>query len=76
MLAPFKSLAQVQIATSKMTLDIQDNNFGTRSASPVAEGLKTQDLRKLGYVRKMLNLSGQNSQCPVFLPEINLDKSI
>ena len=35
----------------------------------VPEPLKTQDLRKLGNIRKMSNLGGSAAQCPVFLPE-------
>ena len=31
---------------------------------------KTQDLRKLGNIRKMLNVGGGAAYWPVFLPEI------
>ena len=56
--AVFNNLAQVQITTSKMMLDIYHNKLGTRVASRVAERLTTYDLRKLGNSRKMSNLVG------------------
>ena len=41
-----------------MKRDIQYSKFTIRVVSGVAERLKTQDLRKEGNIRKMLNLVG------------------
>ena len=71
-LALFNNLADILIPTSKTILDIQYSKRGIRVASRVAKRLKTQDLRKLGNIRKMSNLGGDAAQCPVFLLEIKL----
>ena len=40
-----------------------------RDASRVAEQLKTQDLRKLGNIRKVSNLHRMIAQCPAPPPK-------
>ena len=59
-----------------MILDIQHNKVATRVASRANERLQTQDLRKLGNIRKMSNLSADAAQCPVFLSEIKLGQQL
>ena len=71
-LALFNNLEKVRIATSKAILDIQRKKLPTRVASQVAKLIKTQDLRKLGNIRKRSNSGGAEAQYLVFLPKIKL----
>ena len=48
----YNILVQVRFNTSKTELDIQYSKLGKRVGSRVAERFKTQDLRKLGNIRK------------------------
>ena len=65
---------QVQFDRSKTKLNIQYNQFGIRVVLQVAEQVKTQDLRKLGNIRNISNLSGNQCpvQCPTSLPEMKV----
>ena len=65
-------LIQVRLATSKSKFYIQYNKLGMRVASPAAAYFKTQDLSKLGYIRKMSNLGDDIAQCPASFLEIKL----
>ena len=68
----YNILVQIRFTTSKRKLDIQYSKLGIRVASRVAERLKTQDLRKLGNIRKISNLGGHIAQCLVSLQELRL----
>ena len=58
---------QVRFTKNKTNLI---SNIGV--ASRVVERIKTQDLSKLGNIRKISNLGGEIAQRPVSLPEIIL----
>ena len=68
----YNILVQIRFITSKTKLDIQQSKLGIRVASRAAERLKTQDLRKLGNIRKISNLSGYIAQCLVSLQKLRL----
>ena len=68
----YNILVQVRFNTSKTELDIQYSKLGKRVGSRVAERLKTQDLRKLGNIRKISDLGRHEAQCPVSLQKIKL----
>ena len=68
----YNILVQVRFNTSKTELDIQYSKLGKRVGSRVAERLKTQDLRKLGNIRKISDLGRHKAQCPVSLQKIKL----
>ena len=68
----YNILVQIRFTTSKRKLDIQYRKLGIRVALRVAEWLNTQDLRKLGHVKKISNLGGDIAQCLVFLRELRL----
>ena len=63
----YNTLVQIRFTTSKTKLDIQYKKLGIRVASRVTERLKTQDLRKLGNIRKMSNSGDHLAQCLVSL---------
>ena len=54
----YNILVKIRFTTSKTKLDIYYSKLGTRGASRVAEQLKTEDLRKLGNIRKSSNFGG------------------
>ena len=68
----YSILVQIRFPTSKTKLDIQYSKLGIRVTSRVAKQLKTQDLRKLGNIRKISNLGGHIVQCLVSLQELRL----
>ena len=70
----YNILALIRYTTSKRKLDIQHSKLGVRVASRDAEQLKTQDLRKLGNIRKISNLVGHIAQCLVSLQGFRLWK--
>ena len=57
-------------------LDIWHKKLDTRVGSQATERLKTsrvaEQIRKIGNIRKMLNMDGDAAHCLVFLPEIKL----
>ena len=57
-------------------LEIWQKKLATWVESQVAERLKTsrvaEKIRKIGNIRKMLNMDGDAAHCLVFLPEIKL----
>ena len=61
----YSVLVHVRFATSKAKLDIWNNKLGTRVASRVAERLKTEDIRKLGNIRKISILGGDIAHSPL-----------
>ena len=68
----YNILVKIRFTSSKTKLDIQYSKLGTRVTSRVAERLKTQDLRKLGNIRKISSLGGHIAQCLVSLQELRL----
>ena len=61
-------LVYVRFTTSKAGLDFLQIKLNIS----VVEKLKTQDLRKLGKIKRILKLSGGRVQCPVSPPEKRL----
>ena len=68
----YSILVQIRFPTSKRKLDIQYSKLGIRVASRIAERLRTQDLRKLGNIRKISTLGGHMAQCLVSIQELRL----
>ena len=68
----YNVLAQVRCATSTTKFVIQYNQLVLRVDSRVAEQLNTQDLNKLGNIRKISNLDEDLSQSLVSPQEIKL----
>ena len=64
----YNVLVQIRFTTSKRNLDIWYSKLSIR----VAERLKTQDLKKIGNIRKILNLGGHITQGLVSLQELRL----
>ena len=56
----------------KTIIDIFHKKLGTRAASRVVKQLKISDPRKLGNIRKMLDVGADAAWCPAFLPGIKL----
>ena len=54
----YNVLVQIRLIASKTKCDIYYSKLGVRVVSKVAERLKTQDLRKLGNIKKVSNLRG------------------
>ena len=73
-MAHFNNLAQVWITTSKTILDIYHNKLGTRVASRIAEGTKTDErLRKLGILEKCQIWVETQPSAQSHLQKLNVD---
>ena len=59
----FHILTQFLFTTSETKLDYYHQKVSVRVTSRVAEGLKTQDLRKLGNFKKVLGMIGFGGEC-------------
>ena len=60
----FHFLVQVFFTTSETELDYYHQKVSVRVASRIAERLKTQDLRKLGNLRKIPEILGIDGEYP------------
>ena len=65
----FHFLAQFVFTTSKTELDYYHQKVNERVALRVAEPLKTYDLRKLGSLKKILEMFGFNGEYPAVHPK-------
>ena len=68
----YNILVQIRFTTSKRKHDIFYSKLGIRVASRVAKRFKTQDLSKLGNIRKMSNLGGHIVQGLLSIQELKL----
>ena len=62
-------LVQVFFTTSETELDYYHQKVSVRVASRIAERLKTQDLRKLGNLKKIPEILGIDGEYPTVQPK-------
>ena len=65
----FHFLAQCFFTTSEADLDYYHQKVSVRVASPVAERLKTSDLRKLGTFKTIPEMLEFDGECPAVQPK-------
>ena len=68
----FHVLTQFLFTTSETKLDYYHQKVSVRVTSRVAEGLKTQDLRKLGNFKKVLGMIGFGGECLAGRPKAKI----
>ena len=68
----FHFVAQLVFTTSETELDYYHQKVNIRVSSRVVERLKTEDLRKLGELKKIPEMLGSDSKHPTALPKAKL----